>query len=104
MSLSLNVPGSPSSALQIMNFSSPGAFRPNSHLVPVGKAAPPRPASPERFTSLITSSGVIAVSAFDAASYPPAAMYSSMFSGLMKPQFLSTTLGCSFVSPSFPFG
>ena len=88
---SMNAPGSPSSALQIMYLSSPGDFRANPHLVPVGNPAPPRPLMPEAETSSMTSSGVMAVSAFRAASYPPIAMYSSMVSGFIFPQLRSTT-------------
>ena len=43
----MKAPGSPSSALQIMYFGRPGALRQNSHLVPVGKPAPPRPRRPD---------------------------------------------------------
>ena len=56
---SLNVPTSPSSALQMRNLSSPWDFLANSHFDPQGNPAPPRPRSPEAFTSSITSSGNI---------------------------------------------
>ena len=57
---SLNVPGSPSSALHTANLRSPGAARAISHLMPVGKPAPPRPRSRAVFTARITSVGLIA--------------------------------------------
>ncbi len=57
--LSMNAPGSPSSALQITYFMSPAELRANFHFVPVEKPAPPLPLRPERMTSSITSSGVI---------------------------------------------
>ena len=44
------VPESPSSALQQMNFRSPGVSSTVCHLIPVGKPAPPRPRSPEAVT------------------------------------------------------
>ena len=59
----MKAPGSPSSALQTRYFLSPREARTISHLRPVGKPAPPRPRSPEAFTSSITSSGVSAESA-----------------------------------------
>ena len=59
MARSMNAPGSPSSALQIRYFLSPGARRQSSHFSPVGKPAPPRPLSPEALISSITCSGVI---------------------------------------------
>ena len=49
MKRSLIVPGSLSSALQTMYFSLPGALRTISHLLPVGKPAPPMPRSPLAF-------------------------------------------------------
>ncbi|PIU72450.1 hypothetical protein COS79_02825 [Candidatus Woesearchaeota archaeon CG06_land_8_20_14_3_00_33_13] len=58
INLSLNVPGSPSSAFAITYFS-PWELLVNSSLSPVGKLAPPRPLSPDFFTSSITSSGFI---------------------------------------------
>src|SRR5687767_6310628 len=67
---SLNVPGSDSSALQMTYFLLASAFAAPSHLTPVGKAAPPRPTSPEVLISLITSSGLIA-NAFLRATYSP---------------------------------
>ena len=59
--LSINAPGSPSSALHTTNFLSVGPagfFEAASHLEPVGKPAPPLPRRPEVFTSAITSWGV----------------------------------------------
>ena len=60
----MNAPGSPSSALQMTYFSSPGALRQRLHFTPVGNPAPPRPRRPDSRTSSITSSGLIEVSAF----------------------------------------
>ena len=70
MYLSLKVPTSPSSALQITYFSSPGEFLAPSHLIPQGKPAPPLPRSPDALTSLITSSGPISRRAFSRALNP----------------------------------
>src|SRR5208283_1136511 len=61
---SMNAPGSPSSALQMMYFSLPGDLRPNSHFNPVGKPAPPLPRKPDVLISSMTCSGVIEESAF----------------------------------------
>ena len=58
---SLKVPGSPSSALQMMVRLAAGVPRASSHLRPVGKPAPPRPRSFERVISSITSCGVIVI-------------------------------------------
>ena len=52
---SLNVPGSPSSALQKIYLMSPAARRANSHFMPVGKPAPPRPRTLADLISAITS-------------------------------------------------
>ncbi len=67
---SLKVPGSDSSALQMMYFWSAFTVAAPSPLMPVGKAAPPRPTSPEAFSSATMSSGFI-VSAFSRAKYFP---------------------------------
>ena len=91
---SMNAPGSPSSALHTTYFWSALYLLANSHFVPVGKPAPPRPRRPDSFTSAITSSGVISVRHFASAEYPSRAMYSSMFSGLMKPQLRSAMRSC----------
>ena len=45
---SMNAPGSPSSALQITYFASPGCSAASSHFMPVGKPPPPRPRRPAR--------------------------------------------------------
>src|SRR4030042_3334598 len=63
MTRSLNVPGSPSSALQTMYLKSLLTFRQASHFLPVGKPAPPRPRSLDFLTSSITCSGVILMAA-----------------------------------------
>ena len=64
----MNAPGSPSSPLQMMYFTSPGDERANFHFMPVGKPAPPRPRRPESRISSTISSGCIVVSALRAAS------------------------------------
>src|SRR4030043_1754119 len=63
ITLSLNVPGSPSSALQKTYLSVHGDLEQNSHFKPVGKPAPPRPRRFDCFISSITWAGVI-VTAF----------------------------------------
>ena len=72
--LSMNAPGSPSSALHTMYFSSAALFLAAFHLNHVGKPAPPRPLSPETLIISITSSAVIDVTTFLVASYPPTEM------------------------------
>ena len=54
---SAKVPESPSSALQTMYFWSAGASRQVFHLMPVGKAAPPRPRRPESVTACTMAAG-----------------------------------------------
>ena len=94
MLLSINAPGSPSSALHTTYFCSPFAILVNSHFFPVGKPAPPLPRSPDSVTSFITSSGVISSKTFSNALYPSNAIYSSMFSGSIIPQFFRAILFC----------
>ena len=96
---SMNAPGSPSSALQTTYFSSLLFLLAISHFSPVGNPAPPRPLWPESLISFMTSRGVISVRTLPSAIYPSLAIYSSMFSGLMKPQFLSTILSCFLKKP-----
>ena len=59
----MNAPGSPSSALQMMYFSSLFEAFANFHLRPVGKPAPPRPRMPESVTCAMIHSGVFSLSA-----------------------------------------
>ncbi len=54
---SLNVPGSLSSAFTTRWWGRPAWRATASHLRPVGKAAPPRPTSPDASTSATTASG-----------------------------------------------
>jgi hypothetical protein len=54
---SLQVPGSPSSALITRKCGLPSFCGMKPHFMPVGKPAPPRPRSPESFMSWIRSSG-----------------------------------------------
>ena len=70
---SIYAPGSPSSALQITYFSSPGASQHSCHLRPVGNPPPPRPRSLDSFISLIILSGVtLLLRTLARAVYPPA--------------------------------
>ena len=67
---SLKQPGSPSSALQTTVFVPPPASATAFHFAPVGKPAPPRPASPLSVTRSTTSEGAILVTASSRPSYP----------------------------------
>ena len=64
---SMKAPGSPSSALQITYFTSPGCAAVIFHLVPVVKPAPPFPRSPASSTTRMISSGVMELSALSSA-------------------------------------
>ena len=55
----LHVPGSDSSKFTVTYVGLPVSCGTNDHFMPVGKPAPPRPRSPESFTTAITSSGGI---------------------------------------------
>ena len=61
------------------------------HFFQVGNPAPPLPRRPAAFTSSISASGVMAVSAFTRPEYPPTPIYSSMRSGSMSPQSRRTS-------------
>jgi len=91
---SMNAPGSPSSALQTTYLTSPLARAVNSHFRPVRNPAPPRPRNPELRTVSITSWGSISNSALLNAIYPSRAIYSSMFSGSIRPQFRKVIRTC----------
>ena len=69
-SRSLKAPGSDSSALQQRYLSMSPRGRKEAFL-PIEKAAPPRPRSPESSSSFRTSSGVICLKAFSIDRYPP---------------------------------
>ena len=94
MLLSIKAPGSPSSALQTTYFCVPFAILVNSHFLPVGNPAPPLPLKPDSEIWFITSSAVISNSTFSKALYPSKAIYSSMFSGSIMPQFFNAILFC----------
>ena len=64
---SINAPGSPSSPLHTMYFTSDTLRRTLSHLRPAGKPPPPRPRRPESVISLQMDSGVMSNSAFSKA-------------------------------------
>ena len=58
--MSLQVPGSDSSALTTRYFGFGLSCGMNPHFIPVGKPAPPRPRSPESLTAVTMSSGAMA--------------------------------------------
>ena len=68
--MSLQVPGSDSSALTTRYLGLGLSCGMNDHFIPVGKPAPPRPRRPESLTTETTSAGSIA-RAVRSASYPP---------------------------------
>src|SRR3989304_432420 len=75
---SLNVPCSPSAALQQRYFSSPVAPATSSHFRHVGNPPPPLPLSPDFFTSFIIPSGFNSLIALSNALYPPVEIYPSI--------------------------
>src|ERR1700690_399085 len=75
--LSLNVPGSPSSALQRRYFGVLGSLDANVHFIATGKPAPPRPLRPAFFTSSIISFGFLPRT-LPRLLYPPTDIYSCM--------------------------
>ena len=58
--MSLQVPGSDSSALTTRYFGFGLSWGMKPHFMPVGKPAPPRPRRPESLTAVMMSSGAIA--------------------------------------------
>src|SRR4029077_17374676 len=63
----------------------------NDHLVAVGKSAPPRPRSPEAFTSSITCAAFISVTTLRSAEYPPRPSYTSSLWRLALPNHSVST-------------
>src|SRR3954464_765980 len=76
--MSLQVPGSDSSALTTRYFGFGLSWGMKPHFMPVGKPAPPRPRSPDSLTAVMMSSGAMA-SAVLSASYPPLRSYVASF-------------------------
>src|SRR5215212_1476032 len=74
--MSLQVPGSDSSALTTRYFGLGLSCGMKLHFIPVGKPAPPRPRRPESLTAVITPSGAID-RAFLSPSYPPRDSYAA---------------------------
>ena len=68
MTRSLKVPGSPSSALQMMYFWSAFSAAQKFHFMPVGKPAPPRPLRPDAETVSMMSGRDMASAALRPAS------------------------------------
>ncbi len=91
---SIKAPGSPSSALQMIYFSSPLASLVSSHFRPVGKPAPPRPRRPDVLITEITFSGGICSEAFFIAWYPCRERYSPIASGSICPQLRKAIRVC----------
>src|ERR1700712_916722 len=96
--MSLQVPGSDSSALTTRYLGLGLSCGMNDHFIPVGKPAPPRPRRPESFTAVTTSAGCIRSAVFNAL-YPPDRTYDDSCQERIWSQLSESTGVSTVISP-----